>query len=343
MLAAVVIILFPLTFLLGTGVTRFLYGNLAKKDYFWEDRLLAGIMTMIGLAEGAHLGATIRGQSILDFKKYYLLLLGAFLAVCVLFLAVMTLLQRKGAKERESASTKGSFPSLQGLKEIQRNEGVVLVLFLGLTAIQLFQILFQVHVYQDRDLTLETVMSFLQTGKIYEVNPLTGAAYELGVPSRWKILCLPTLYAAMGMLPGTTPEQVTYHFIPAITLVASYLAYLSLGRALFPEKKGRRWLFLLLVAFLMSVGDYLFGMEGFGLMHGGFQGTTIRGAVLMPYLFGLCLRRKWKLAVCVAAVESCIVWTLYGLGMGILMILCWLVFLGCTRLFRKEGSKAWNS
>lgn len=69
----------------------------------------------------------------------------------------------------------------------------------------------------------------------------------------------------------------------------------------------------------------MYGLEGFGLLHGGFQGVTIRNAVLMPYLFGLCLRRKWKLAILAILAESCLVWTLYGAGMGLLTVFLYFV------------------
>ena len=95
MLALTAILLFPLLFLLGTGVTRILYGYKGEGDFFWEDRFLAGIIFLIGLAEGAHLGIMARGQSISVFKNYYL---GGMVAGVVVVLALLTVcgvLQKK--------------------------------------------------------------------------------------------------------------------------------------------------------------------------------------------------------------------------------------------------------
>ena len=101
------------------------------------------------------------------------------------------------------------------------------------------------------------------------------------------------------------------------------------------------YLFLAFTALLIFVGDYGYGMEGFGLLHAGFQGTTIRMAVMMPWLLGLCLRRKWRLVPLVLLAEACIVWTLYGLGMGTLVVVAFLIFCYVQRMLkkRKEGSQ----
>ena len=175
-------------------------------------------------------------------------------------------------------------------------------------------------IFQTQDMTLETVTSFLQTGKLYEINPMTGDFYEQGIPTRLKIFCLPTLYAAIGNAFKLNPETVVWHLVPAATLLLSYVSYGALGKTLFPDDEKNRRLFLTIVALLFFAGSYAYGMEGFGLFHVGFQGTTIRNAVLLPWLFSLCLRKKWLLTILVVAAEACITWTLYGLGMGLIII-----------------------
>ena len=331
MLALFTMMLFPLLFLLGTGVTRILYGHKGKGELFWEDRFLAGILVLIGLAEGAHLGSLARGQSLLDFKKFFLALLCAAAAFCFILLAVGWVLQ----KRKDGAA----LPVKEGRK-LQRTEIILLVCFFLIAASQVLTILLKTKTWQDRNLVLETVVSFLQTGKLYEINPLTGVPYAVGLPTRLKILCLPTLYAWISMQTGASPELVTWHLIPAVVAMFFYLAYYSLARTLFPKDGRRQITFLLLVSVLAYVGDYAFGMEGFGLLHAGFLGESVRAAILMPYLFSLCLRRKWRLAVCVAAAEACIVWTTYGIGMAVLVILCFLAIGGVRTLIlrRKEGS-----
>lgn len=329
MLALVAVALFPLSWLLGNALILIVDHQRAKTEYHWEDRLLAGIFMLIGLAEGAHLGALVRGQSVSAFTKYYFLLLSVAGALSCVISATCFLTGKKQA----------AAPKEKRALTLEKREIWILAAFLVLAGAQLFGILFQTKVYLDYDLTLETVTEFLRADRLYGANPMTGLPYEQGMPSRLKILCLPTLYAFLTRNCHVTPEWMTWHFIPAVTLAAAYLAYLSLARALFPKERFLRLLFLAVTALLLIVGDYGYGMEGFGLLHAGFQGTTIRGAVLMPYLIGLCLRKKWRLAPLVILTEVCLVWTLYGLGMGIAVTAIFLVLGGIRSalLRRKEG------
>lgn len=83
---------------------------------------------------------------------------------------------------------------------------------------------------------------------------------------------------------------------------------------------------MVIVALLFWAGAYHYVMDGFGILYGGFKGTTIRNVVLMPYLLSLCLRRRWAAVFLCIAAEACIVWTLYGAGICLLtaaaMALC---------------------
>ena len=105
--------------------------------------------------------------------------------------------------------------------------------------------------------------------------------------------------------------------MPAVILLCSYAAYRALACSLFPREGGRRLrraCFMTIVSLLMWTGTYAFGMDGFGLLVCGWRGTSIRNGVLLPWLFSLCIRRKWLWTVLCIAAEACIVWTLYGCG-----------------------------
>lgn len=337
MLTLMGVLLFLPLFLLGSAAVNLLYGKESQKTLFWEDRLLVGNLVLIGLAEGAQLIALMRGQSVSAFVQGFLALCMATLLLSVCLLAIVILMHKK--KQEIPAAGHGG-----RIERLQKREGIALSIFLFFFLIQFCQILFCSAIYLETDLTLDAVVSFLTSDKIYACHPLTGFPYQQGIPTRLKILCLPTLYAAVSRLSGAEAEQVVWHFVPAMVLVLAYLAYYSLVRCLFPDNRFHRCLFMGFTALLISVGDYAYGMEGFGLMHGGFQGVTIRGAVLMPYLFGLCLRKKWRLAVLVLLAEACIVWTLYGLGAGALVLVTFYV---CQRLRKaasgRKGDPQWEN
>lgn len=101
---------------------------------------------------------------------------------------------------------------------------------------------------------------------------------------------------------------------------------------------------MVLVALLLWVGDYMYGMDGFGVQYAGFRGVSVRMAILLPYTFGLILRRKWKPVVLCILAEACIVWTLYGMGACLFVAVAMAVsgLLGkklsaCENRFRKNG------
>lgn len=337
-LAIFVLLFLPACFVMGRAALVLLYGRRRQREFAWEDGILTGGLLVIGLAEGAHLGALLRGQSV-SVASEYLFVLSA--VAFVGSLAVWCIVYFRTKKETKKGLKDGQGDATGPCGRIPRNEkvlqGILLVIFL----LQLAGLLFRTRVYPDYDLTLETVVTFLKEDRLYGSNPMTGFPYAQGIPSRLKILCLPTLYSVICRWTGCSEELLVYHVIPGLVLSFAYLAYASLGRALFPEQGFQRRLFLVFAAILFWVGDSMYGLEGFGLLHGGFQGTAIRGAVLMPWLFGLCLRRGWKLALGVIAAEACVVWTLYGAGMGAFTVCCYALLLLCGRRFfgRREEKK----
>ena len=65
------------------------------------------------------------------------------------------------------------------------------------------------------------------------------------------------------------------------------------------------------------------GVDGFDIFYGGFRGVTIRATVLLPYLFSCLFERKYLGAVLCILAEACMVWTLYGAGVCLLVTVAW--------------------
>ena len=217
-----------------------------------------------------------------------------------------------------------------------------------LTGVLAFLILLQIlgilsgeRAWLDGDMTLETVNTFLAENAIYTVNPLTGAAYTLGIPFRFKILCLPTLYGTISRWTGMAAADVVYRLIPCLTLLLGYAAYGSLGKVLFPENSAKRRTFLLIVGILFSTGAYMPGVDGFDVFYGGFRGVTIRAVVLVPYLLACLMEKRYfGVLLCILA-EACMVWTLYGAGACLLITAAWFLLRGLLALLsdRPGGKK----
>ena len=120
------------------------------------------------------------------------------------------------------------------------------------------------------------------------------------------------------------PETVVYRLIPCLTLCMGYLAYSRLGAVLFDYNRKKCNIFLIIVGILFCAGTYMPGVDGFDIFYGGFRGVTIRAAVLLPYLLVCLLERKYLGAVLCILTEACMVWTLYGAGVCLLVTVAWM-------------------
>ncbi len=288
-----------------------------------EDYFLIGGIAVIGLAEVAHLGAMFTGQS---FSSCVML----FEIVLVLFaLGFMICKSAYGWRKKKinkvvDNEIKGKQEQIRPINDAMEQKNKLLIgvrlLFFLLVLLQIILIWVGEEIYLGGDLTGEMVESILTTDAFYQVNPLTGQAYISGVPARLKILCLPTLYAFLCEILSLSAELVVWKIVPVIVLVGSYFAYRILARIFWADNAVARSLFMVIVALCFLLGDYMYGVDGFGVMHAGYRGVTIRAAILLPYTLGLCLRKKWLLAVLCVLAEACIVWTFYGMGVSLLVI-----------------------
>lgn len=297
---------------------RLLYGAQARKMYM-ADRFVTGWIIVIGLAEAVHLAAAFLNRSFSDAVLLF-----------EIGMAVLTLASAVFGIRRSGERKKSDFHSTSLLA------GLFLV-FILLVVWQIATVMSTGNVYREGDMTAETVESFLTTEGIYKVNPLTGQAYESGIPLRIRILCLPTLYGILCRIFGMGTTEVVWKYVPLVVLCLSYSAFWILARVLFSEEKERekRLLFMVCVAAIFCAGDYMYGMDGFGLLHCGFQGVTIRNTVLLPYVVGQALRRRWKAAVLCILAEACMVWTLYGMGACVLTALG----MAAARVWRRSRIK----
>lgn len=340
--------------LLGAGALGVLYGRQSGKLYM-ADRLIVGLTVMVGTAEAAHLAAVFLSYTFTDAVKLFMLaiamLAAAALAVWLWLHGVLEsgradrTRNRKNRRSGIRGCAAGQSPGWSGAECTPFLMGAALV-FTLLVLYQIVTITSGDRVYLGGDMTVETVESFLATDGVYQVNPLTGQVYEAGVPQRIRILCLPTLYGMLCRMSGQPGAELVWRQAPLFVLLLSYMAYWTLARTFFAGEKDRekRLLFMVLVAVVFCVGDYLYGMDGFGLLCCGYRGVTIRNGVLLPFTVSLVLRHRWKPVILCILAEACLVWTLYGMGACLLTALgmgavhLWLKRRG--RGFREAGEEA---
>lgn len=338
MIQAILIVL--VAYLIGRGALRILYKRPLMQEFSRADSVLVGGMVIIGLAEAAHLGAVVLGRSFSDCVKLFMLGLLLLLFVSAIMVALGKRLERHDklfVRENNRQKIKKAMTT----DSHQTENRVIFFVFGLIVLIQLLMLVTEQKIYPTGDMTAETVNSMLTTNGIYGVNPLTGQAYTTGIPMRLKILCLPTLYAIICEIFGMSASQVVWTLVPALTLLGSYLAFFTVAKALFPAEAKKRGIFMVIVALLLWMGDYLYGMDGFAVQYAGFRGVSIRMAILLPYTFGLVIRRKWRLVLLCVLAEASIVWTLYGMGACLFaatgMILIELLYKKIATKAGKEG------
>lgn len=200
------------------------------------------------------------------------------------------------------------------------------LVFLAFLLLQLLYVFCRNPLVVPGDITLETVQSFLTEDGIYRVLPLTGMPSESGVPFRYGILCLPTVYALIAQGFGLEAEIVVCHMVPVVILGASYLAYERLGESLFGEgQRKKKYWFLIMVSLIFFFSDSAVSLDGYSALHAGYLGSSIRNLILVPFTLSAMLERRYWIAVLCILAELCIVWTFWGLGVCVAVTLGMLI------------------
>jgi hypothetical protein len=308
-------------YLLGRGSLRVLYGKSMRREFDVADSLLTGFMVVIGLAAAVNIGGAVLGRSFSDC----VLLFMTGLVVLLLISAILILAGQYKMRHDDLYAGEAQRLRIKKAMTGQGMEAKEIILFLVFGLMVLLQVLLMAkeqRLYLTGDMTVETVNTILATDTVGQVNPLTGRAYELGMPLRLKILSLPMLYAILCSTFGLSAVELVWGMIPVLVLLGSYCAFYAVGKALFPRERMKRGYFLVLVALFLWVGDYMYGMDGFGVQYAGYRGLSIRATILIPYTICMMIRKRWKVTVLCVLAEACIVWTLYGMGV------CFFIALG---------------
>lgn len=200
---------------------------------------------------------------------------------------------------------------------------------LATAALILFQIIWHYYMHEpwrNMDITAETVQTMLKEGVFSNINPMTGRPYSLGVPARYKILVLPYVYTVICKVTGMSPQTLLFEIVPAVTLLISYFIYSRWAVFLFRGERKKQCIFMMFVALIYHMGDYAYVTEAFRVFHTGYEGTSIRAAILIPWVILACMKKKWwQVALCVVA-EAAIVWTNYGLGYSALIAILFIAY-----------------
>lgn len=308
------ILLIVLPCIWGAGVLTIVYRKKTSCPFSFAESYLLGVIAAIGMTEVVHAVGLFGGMSLerVGLLLALLMLVSAFICVVI---SVYSYFKDKARYPHRVIAGRVS-PGL-------------FLAFLMLAGVQALWIYCMKVPVSTGDIMLETVQSFVAEDGIYKVLPLTGTVSAQGMPVRYTILCLPTLYAVLSQGFGIEPLLLVCHMIPVVVLAAAYLAYYRLGETLFgKEKLGTRFLFLLIAAVVLLVSDRAVYMDGYLALHCGYTGAAIRNLVLVPYTICAVLEKRWWKAVLCILAEACIAWTFLGCGVCVAVTLGILILEG---------------
>lgn len=324
------LLLYPV--IIGSGILSIAYSKKGTYRITLSESIILGMIACIGTAETVHVLGLVKHVPLGTCSKIW----GFLLSVLCVVAVVVIVFWCKNKRER-----------FFNMKDASLEHSVIPLLFIALLLFQALFVFCMKPICVAGDISIETVQSFLHEDGIYRVMPLTGKINENMIPMRYAILGLPTLYAMLSQMFGQDVQVLVYHVIPVLVLMLSYLSYYYLSGVLFGTKAiKKRYLFLVIVALCVLFFDGSFASSGFGLLHGGYLGTTIRNMILIPYAVAAALKKQWWKAILCVLAEACIVWTFWGMGACVPIVLGIAVLTGLdkkkgkvSKIFRIFGDK----
>lgn len=161
---------------------------------------------------------------------------------------------------------------------------VVLFLVIGVT-------FFMHRPYLENRFDLPERMSTLEvTGTFAGINPLTG---EVAVaPSRvqqWLKGMVPAWYLFFSRLLNVPTYQMLFGVVPLWTLGLCMSAYYLIAQVLFDENKKRIRYFMVFFTLFTLGGNKAYMNPSYGLLHYGYEESTLLSNVVLPCVFALIL------------------------------------------------------
>lgn len=294
------------------------------------DTYLYGVMTLFITSGGVQLLLILREGPFSDYEKWYPLILLLF-ALAGIVLTVLDLRKEKTEKslrERLHSLSRSLLPDRES-----RIFGALTVAVLLLCGLRILTGTPDL----TGDFTLETVNTTLATDRIYAYNSLTGQVIEAGMPIRQQILTMPFFLAFLSHVFRVDAAVLLYQIIPCYVLALAVLVYSRWGAILFPKQTGRQFGFLFVIGILLLAGDYARLAPAALILHQGFTGNALCAGVIIPFAICQCMRKKWLPAILCAGAELFLIWTTYGLGYCVWVVLLFVLveFVGLVAGRRK--------
>lgn len=281
-------------------------------------------ISILGISEIINLLALAKHLQVSAASKLFMI------AFILIFLAFIGLLTFAVIKSRDII--KATFKTYSSNK----TSLFMLIIF---AVFVIFQIIFHYYIckpYIAGDITGETVTTFIRSNEFHTINPLTGLPYTDGIPTRLKILCIPSLYVFVSSLTGLHPYTVCYKLAPTLIIPVAYLVYFLFADFIFKEDTHKKSMFMLIIAAVLFFGFIGQITETRFLMTQAWSGEAIRNTIILPFIIlSLLKRRWWDVILCILA-EAILCWTLYGMGFGVLITAIYLIVALIIKLIKTK-------
>lgn len=154
---------------------------------------------------------------------------------------------------------------------------------LGVVLVQgLLYIVLKNPYFEDNAL-LETARVTLETGTVYEYNAFTGNEAVAGFPLANKLMFLPMLYAYVSALSGVDMAILFNFVMPVVTFGSFYMAMILWLQTLAKEY-GLKWEnMLLILAWIVQIGDGWNHATAFRILHSGYTGEALFFGVIATF------------------------------------------------------------
>lgn len=278
------------------------------------DTYICGVMTMLIISGLLHFFVMYTNRPFTVYLKLYLIMTAVLTIIGVLITLQDIRKNNIGLNIRECMA--GFINSWSQSREMR--------IFGALTLIAILLCMVRIITNEPDvtgDFTLETIRTTLQTDSIYQYNSFTGQVLEEGMPIRQQILTMPFFQTFLSRLSGIDISLLLYKIFPCYVLLLTILTYSRFAGALFPGQNKHQMIFMFIISFMLLVGDYARMAPAALILHQGFTGNAMCASVIIPFAVYSCMNKKWLLALLCAATEMFLIWTTYGLGFSMLVII----------------------
>lgn len=221
-----------------------------------------------------------------------------FLKIFIPVLAVLALLGaalfwRRHSMENGWGFLKENQGSIYGFRKMGWEERIMLLLFLGLVAFQMYMAFTRASFDGDDAYYGVQAVVAQQVDTLYRINPYTGRSTPVDV--RHALAMFPVWEAFLGSASGVHATIICHSVVPLVLIPLTYTIYYQIGQALLKKQDKHltgslTFLFMALIALWQIFGNVsLYTPETFFLTRT-WQGKSFAGNFIIPAVIWIFLK-----------------------------------------------------